>query len=73
MKIEKLNIKNKQPKTNSFISSIRNLKEGECLRLTTAKEAINLQGTRGQLKKQGINISTYLDGDDLIVYKTSTK
>lgn len=51
-------------------SMIHRLQPNQQLRLTTAREGFNLRSIIGYLrKKHGINVSTFIDGEDVIVQR----
>lgn len=56
--------------SSSLADAIRKLKGGERLRLTTAREAMNIAGIRGAVfkKDSGKKIRTCTDGDDVLVF-----
>ena len=67
MNIEKAKLPEPKP-ASGLLQTLRSLKPGQCLRLTTAKEAYAMGGLRGLLAKEGLKTLTKLDGDDVLVW-----
>ena len=69
MKIEKTKQPQPPRKYGSVANLLRQLRPGEVLRITTAREARSIVGCMGSVyRKTGKQFSTQLDGDDVLVF-----
>lgn len=49
--------------------AVAELKPNQCLRLSTAREVYTLGSMRGLMARQGLRVTTQLEGDDVLVFK----
>ncbi len=68
-----MNVEPIAPRTvkHSIVKAICDLKPGQQLRLTTAREAFNIRSTSQYVSMKGLHISTFVDNEDIIVQVNS--